>query len=231
MNRKIFLSALMIFVSAGFLLNTAGCGYFKNVRDDFMDIGTLGAGVVVPVMKTQEGQKAFAPIPHSFGVYVQCTDFFHLGYLTKHTYDIEWERRGLSVSEDIRTMGGYTFDHAIKLYQRPVLANAYKKEGNDLCGWRTHMANLKAPFTDASAKQLIYNEKSEELPFFYKGWQDWETFSVEVAVPEPFILHSGIYLRAGVDPSQVFDFVLSLFCIDLYQDAAYKIDGCLRYPN
>jgi hypothetical protein len=230
MNRKkFFLRGVVILSLTVFLLGAAGCGYFKNVRDDFMDIGTLGAGVVVPVMKTEEGQKAFAPIPHAIGVYVQCTDFFHLGYLTKQTYDLDWDRRGLAVNEDIRTMGGYTFDHSIRLYQNPVAANKYKREGNELDGWRTHMENLKMPFSDTGAKRLIYNKKSEKQPFFYKGWQDWETFSVELAVPEPFILHSGIYLKAGVDPSQVFDAVLSLFCIDLYQDAAYRLDGSLRY--
>jgi hypothetical protein len=68
-----------------------------------------------------------------------------------------------------------------------------------------------------------------KLPRLYRGWQDWETFSVEIAVPEPFLLHSGFYLRAGVDPSQVLDLALSLICLDLYSDRAYTFWGDYRF--
>jgi hypothetical protein len=67
------------------------------------------------------------------------------------------------------------------------------------------------------------------LPGLYRGWQDWETFSVEIAVPEPLLLHSGFYLRAGVDPSQILDLALSLICIDLYSDRAYTFWGDYRF--
>ena len=65
-------------------------------------------------------------------------------------------------------------------------------------------------------------EAWESLPWLSQGWQDWETISIEVAIPEPFILHSGFYARVGVDPSQVFDLFLGLFGLDLYGDAAYN---------
>ncbi|MBT4821295.1 MAG: hypothetical protein HON70_36635, partial [Lentisphaerae bacterium] len=60
-------------------------------------------------------------------------------------------------------------------------------------------------------------------------WQDWETISAEIAFPEPFILHSGFYLRAGFDPSQIFDLALSVIGLDLYQDAAYTWCGDYKY--
>ena len=62
----------------------------------------------------------------------------------------------------------------------------------------------------------------QELPWLYRGWQDWEMVSFELAIPEPFLLHSGFYFRAGFDLSQVFDLALGLIGVDLYSDAAYK---------
>lgn len=69
-----------------------------------------------------------------------------------------------------------------------------------------------------------------ELPDLHRGWQDWETISFEIAIPEPFLLHSGFYLRAGFDPSQIFDMVLGLVGVDLYRDAAYEcMSGDYKY--
>ena len=68
-----------------------------------------------------------------------------------------------------------------------------------------------------------------DLPFLHRGWQDWETISVEVAIPEPFLLHSGFYGRIGFDLSECFDLLLSICCIDLYDDAAYTWSGELKY--
>ena len=52
---------------------------------------------------------------------------------------------------------------------------------------------------------------------------------VEIAIPEPFFFHSGINLRVGCDPSQIFDLLLGVIGLDLYQDDAYRFNGDLRF--
>jgi hypothetical protein len=139
------------------------------------------------------------------------------------------DRRGLQTCVDQRAKAGLGPLHYIQVKQTPISANAYKIEGNQMDGWREHMRNLRDPIFNAEAKKLI-RRSSYAQPFLHRGWQDWETFSIEVAIPEPFILHSGLNVRLGVDPSQFFDLFLGLFTIDLYDDNAYEVNGDLRFP-
>ncbi len=233
----------VVALAAGLALSAGGCGYLRNVRDDVLDCGTFAIGVVPPVVPGSEGPKAIGPIPPAIGVYVEATEFLHLGALFKATGDLDWDRRGLSVGVDVRRKLGIGPLHDIYIKQEPIWANAYKTPGGDMAGWRGHMRALRDPLFNSPAKTLIYEPSEtsliesyegtdiswQSLPWMHRGWQDWETFSLEVAIPEPFILHSGIYVRAGVDPSQVFDLVLSVFGLDLYSDAAYKLEGDLKY--
>ncbi len=221
--------AVLIIMAAVVVIGASGCGYLKNVRDDVMDIGTAAVGVVPPVVPSDAGPKAVGPLPPAIGVYAQVTDFFHAGALKKYTGDAEWDRRGLAVTADSRTKVGVGPWHYVRINQKPAAANAYKETDNDLDAWRSHMADLKDPFFEAPAKELIYREKYAAMPYLYKGWQDWETVSAEIAIPEPFITHSGFYVRLGIDPSQVFDAALSIVGLDLYSDAAYNFDGSLKY--
>jgi len=214
------------------LLNS-GCGYLKNVRDDVMDIGTASVGFTPPVVPGSEDadDMAVGPLPPTIGVYAEATEFVHLGALAKASGDAEWDRRGIGLVVDDRTKLGLGPLHWGHINQTPYLVNAYKKEDNELDAWRDHMRDLEDPLFGAPGKELIFRERYNDQRFMEKGWQDWETFSLEVAVPEPFITHMGFYARLGVDPSQVFDAALSLFCIDLYGDAAYDFDGSLRFEN
>ncbi|MEF8788306.1 MAG: hypothetical protein V5A84_04485, partial [Planctomycetota bacterium] len=155
----------------------------------------------------------------------------HLGARAKASGDAEWDRRGLGLMADDRVKLGLGPLHWGHINQQPYWVNAYKKEGNKLDAWRKHMRQLEDPLFGAAGKELIFRERYNDQRFMEKGWQDWETFSLEVGIPEPFITHMGFYARAGVDPSQVFDFALSLFTIDLYGDAAYNFDGSLRFKN
>lgn len=212
------------------MLGMSGCGYFKNLRDDTMDCFILGAGVVPPVIPTGDGgTQAVGALPPSIGVYAQATDFVHLGALYKASGDIEMDRRGLQTCVDHRTKFGLGPLHYIVHKQIPGSANAYKVEGNQMDGWREHMQQLKDPVFNSPAKKLIYRS-SYEQPFLHRGWQDWETFSLEIAIPEPFILHSGLNFRVGVDPSQFFDLFLGVFAIDLYDDNAFTFGGDLQHP-
>ena len=202
----------------------SGCGYLKNVRDDALDCFILGAGVVPPVAPMEGENKAMGFLPPSLGIYLEATEFFHLGGLFKASADLEWDRRGMGVMLDRRLKAGIGPLHYESIWQKPIWANAYKdaEEANQMDGWREHMRNLRDPVFNKPAKELIFQDRLDEGKWWLaKGWQDWETFSVEIAIPEPFILHSGFNFRAGFDPSQVLDFVLGLVTIDLYDDDAY----------
>ena len=228
----------------GLLLLGSGCGYIRNVRDDFLDLGTFAVGVVPPSAPFSEGSKSSGVIPPAYGLYIEATDFLHLGALYKATGDLEWDRRGLAVVVDERTKLGFGPAHQIRIHQTPTYANAYKTSGNELDGWRQHMASLKDPLFSRSAKQLLFSKDvlyarppdpdtppEEQIKGLHRGWQDWETVSIEIAIPEPFLLHTGFYLRAGFDPSQIFDLVLGLVGLDLYDDNAYTFSGELRHPS
>ncbi len=135
----------------------------------------------------------------------------------------------MAVTKDTRAKYAFGPGHFVRIDQAPVLANGYKGEGNALDGWRQTMRQWQGPISGAPAKELIFRQETEFLPYLYKGWKDWDGISLEVAVCDPFVLHSGVYARAGVHPGQVIDFALSLFCLDfMYHDAAYHLDGSPR---
>lgn len=234
------------FAAAAVALFAASCGYVRNVRDDFLDIGNAAVGIVPPILpgdaESAGGDKAVGFFPPAYGVYVEATDFVHLGALHKHTLDLEWDRRGLGAVNDDRTKLGFGPWHKVELDVDATWTNDYLSTGNELDGWRAHMAAMRDPIFDRAAKQMTYEKAkfarpqsrsggADEQRGLHRGWQDWESFSLEVAVPEPFLLHTGIYLRAGFDPSQIFDFALSLIGLDLYGDNAYRLGGAVRYPN
>ena len=206
----------------------SGCGYLKNVRDDAMDCFILGAGVVVPVVPGEEENRAVGFLPPSVGVYLEATEFFHLGALFKASADVEWDRRAVGVVVDRRVKAGLGPLHHIDVRQTPILTNAYKTDGNQMDGWREHMHRLRDPVFDKPAKQLVF-DGPPRTSWLHRGWQSWEVFALEVAIPEPFILHSGFNVRAGFDLSEVFDFALGLVGVDLYDDNAYTFGGELQH--
>lgn len=235
-------AVLIVAALAGVTLLSTGCGYLKNVRDDLMDVGTLAVGVVPPVAPLEEGPEAVGFLPPSFGAYVEVTEFMHLGGLYKCTGDLEWDRRGVGATVDRRAKIGLGPLHYVSIRQTPAVANAYKVADNEMEGWRDHMEDLADPIFGTPAKILVFEsvdrdseppygpgEPRGRLPYLSRGWQDWEFVQAEVAIPEPFILHSGFYMRAGFDPSQIVDLALSILCIDLYDDAAYTLWGDLKY--
>ena len=236
------LGMVMILASALVFLGS-GCGYVKNAVEDFQDIIILGVGVTPPTfpLNKEANERVAGILPPSIGVYVEATEFCHLGGLLKGSCDLEWDRRGAGFVGDRRFKLGFGPAHYVDIYQQPLfkdadgaplLINDYKvrgNTGNDLDAWREHMGDMKDFVFSRPAKQLIYDDNTKPLPFLQRGWQGWETFSVELAIPEPFITHSGFNVRAGINPCEVFDFALSLIGLDLYDDRAYNFwDGSVR---
>lgn len=230
-RRTLILVVLTVLVS-GSLLLLSGCGYAKNVRDDFLDIFVFGVGVTPPVAELRDVSLTGGIIPPSFGLYLEATDFLHLGALYKASGDFEIDRRAVGTVVDRRAKLGFLFAHYVNIYQTPVYTNDYKREGNHLDAWRTYMRSLRDPVFGAPAKELIFRNREIPSPYMYRGWQDWEMFQAEIAIPEPFILHSGVNLRVGFDVSEVFDFALSLVGLDLYGDRAYDwLGNPRRFPS
>lgn len=233
MNRIqwILKTVLLAAVGCGFFFSMTGCGYVKNVRDDFLDIGSVAVGGAVPAGPPQKGEETESTIL-PVGIYAQATDILHVGAIQKTTTDLSWDRRGLAITRDNRAKFSFGPAHFIRIDQAPVIANAYKTEDNELDGWRNYMRQWEGPFFETPAKELIFRQKEGFLPYFYQGWRDWDGISLELAISDPFILHSGVYARVGAHPGQAVDFVLSLFALDfLYYDAAYNLDGTTRFPD
>jgi len=63
-----------------------------------------------------------------------------------------------------------------------------------------------------------------ELGAFPRGWQDWGFFGFDIALGEPAILHAGVRARAGIDISQITDFILGILTIDIYRDDASDVE-------
>jgi hypothetical protein len=79
-------------------------------------------------------------------------------------------------------------------------ANSYEKDGIDLC------------YRD-DIKQNMW----QCAPSF-RGKNYWEYIGFEAAISEPFLLHSGLKLRVGVDPCQIMDFIIGFTTLDIYGD-------------
>jgi hypothetical protein len=227
LGRFVTLASLLLLVPLA-----TGCGYVKNLRDDAMDCFILGGGIVTPVASTDKGKIGVGPIPPSFGIYAEATELLHLGALYKASGDIELDRRGTAIVADTRAKFGIGPFHYTDVQQDTIIGNDYKRRGNEMDGWRTNMYRLRDPLFRRPGKQLIFDRRREGSRWvLHRGWQDWGVFSLEVAIPEPFFFHSGINVRAGFDISQVFDLILGVFTLDLYDDNAFTFSGDLRFPN
>jgi len=133
--------------------------------------------------------------------------------------------------EHMQALRDPVFDRPAKLLLFET--DGVQKKGDStesLTALERHMRIRSGDRTDVEKpRKAIPGLEVPQLPNLYRGWQDWETFSVEIAIPEPFLLHSGFYMRAGIDPSQVLDLALSLICLDLYSDRAYTFWGDYRF--
>ena len=183
------------------VLAAASCGYLRNVRDDFLDIGTLAVGAVPPVMPFSasdgEGAKSAGFIPPAIGVYVEATDFVHAGALYKDTVDADWDRRGLGIVADERTKLGFGPCHSVKIEQKPIYTNDYKISGNDLDAWR----EVRLKSCDMQANE------ADQLPFRLQlRCKQAEAMIVEVAldvVDQLIALFTSKYVREELHHARV----------------------------
>ncbi len=195
-------------------LPLAGCHYAVNRVADFGDIFQIGGGVTAENPVT-------GMVPPSLGVYAQVTEFINLGAMHFSGLSAEWDGRGKFAGPESRTRLGFLLYQQLRIDQD--YANGvenYFKKSDTL--WNDRMNSTAMRWRNRPAKELEYEFWSlanrEGYPIMHRGWQYWENINLEVAVSEPFLTHLGFNLRLGLDPSEILDFALGFFCLDLKRD-------------
>jgi len=200
---------------AGLLLATTGCRYLANRYYDFRDLGSVAVGITAENSQT-------GLWPPDLGLYVEATDFLHLGAITHNGYTAEWDLRGSGVYMESRTRLGLLFWQAVHIdqdYMDAQYKNYFKTPNNQ---WEKWMRNPVMCWAEAPAKDLTYDHWIQDMQYGvflrHRGWQYWEYCGAEAAICEPFLTHLGVYARAGFDVSEFSDFLLGWFCIDFKHD-------------
>ena len=216
-----------IFLLAGSLL-VVGCGnrvtptkhWFANRGSDFMDIFSIGGGISV------ENEKA-GIVPPSFGLYIEATHLFNIGYIRHAGATIEMEGRGVGIYDEDREIWGFGPYRSWEIRQGGEFSYVnYFKDPQRSAGWTGRMIGdlgLKDGPVDPTAgyaKHLIHADTGPHDGYFVypRGWHSWEYIGFEVGIPEMFITHHGITFRAGFDISEVTDFVTGIFFYDFLED-------------
>src|SRR5688572_1122457 len=254
------MSASMLIALVALQLAATGCSYLRNRRDDLADIFIIGAG----------GTVAGGPVPASLGLYLEATEFLHLGAMGFSGYMAGIDRRGSAVAEVNREvkvgLGPY---HAWHIDESYGPANSYKSGAmaywESRMGWEPEQQRVAVLGPPLSISALPPMRRDEELGAFHqakgprgggdwgesahgadhsipakrmrfhdatlgafpRGWQDWGFLGVDVAIGEPFVLHAGVRVRAGMDISQITDFVLGILTLDIYRDDASDFEYAL----
>jgi len=219
-KQRIFHGLTLTVMLLGLVILTTGCGnkYLQNRCDDFRDVFNMGIGVTA----SEE-----SPYPPGMGLYLEMTDYFHLGAMRFHGYMAEWDRRGCGLKTLDETKLGFGPFHKWCIDEKNTCAGMYKS--GKMTKWERRME--ERTYTELiPTGNMVSGTGSKGHPgkrmrfedailySYPRGWQDWGFVGADVAVSEPFLLHIGLKFRAGVDLSQIMDFTLGLFTIDFYGD-------------
>jgi len=217
----------VVFLLACSLL-VAGCGrkatplkhWFANRGADFQDIFSIGAGLSSQNEKT-------GIVPPSYGIYLEATTFFNIGYIRHAGGTIEAEGRGLGVYDEDREMWGFGPYRSWEIRQGSEYAHTnYYKDPQRSAGWTGRMVgdlSLRDGPVDPTAgyaKHLIHTDSGPHDGFlvYPRGWHSWEYIGIEIGIPEMLLTHHGITVRAGFDISEIIDFVGGIFFYDYLED-------------
>ncbi len=205
----------LLLVVGGMLLSITGCRYATNRYYDFRDTFRVGVGATVENPVT-------GPLPPSFGLYLEATDWLNLGWITHNGYTAELDLRGTFVGPESMTRAGLLWWQMLRInqdYDNAEYINPFKDRDFP---WNHRMASPDYSFLGRPAKRLYYdhwaNFMNKGTSLLHRGYQYWEYTGVELAICEPFITHFGVMARLGVDLSEVFDFVLGFAYIDFKRD-------------
>ena len=122
---------VLLICLAGVSIAATGCRYMTNRYYDFRDTFALGVGWTA--------QNSFTGIwPPSLGVYVEATDFLHLGAITHNGWTAEVDMRGSGVYMENRTRLGllcWQAYHDEQDYTDAFYKNYFKTPGNKWEAW------------------------------------------------------------------------------------------------
>jgi hypothetical protein len=198
--------------------------WFGNRVADFCDMFSLGIGA------THENPIT-GPITPSFGIHAQFSDYWQLGYLIFGGVTAEWEGRGFGAYGETREIWGFGPWSGWDVYQG-ANAVSYYKDPVASQKWRLRM-DTEERFGDNSGHIVAHTggngPGSSPWKSHPRGWHNYAYTGLEVAIPlgipyTPLDTHLGITLRAGVDTSQLADFILGIFCIDFWHDDLQRSD-------
>lgn len=191
--------------------------WFQNRIADFCDIFNVGVGVTAENPIT-------GPLTPSFGLYLHATDYVQLGYLQFAGASAEWDGRGFGAYTEIRDIWGYTCDHHWDVQQGTEAVSFYK---DPLASekWRLRMDTTER-YEDASAHIVVHPAASKSASpsdRHPRGWHNFAYTGLEAALPlgipyTPLDTHLGLTVRAGIDTSQVADFLLGFIGLDFWHD-------------
>jgi outer membrane protein OmpA-like peptidoglycan-associated protein len=218
----------LVFTLAAAVLITSllsGCQVVRYAQargDDFLDIWDLGIGI------TAESQHSW--IPPTLGAHAEFGPIA-LGAITHNGLTAEIDGRGLFAGRETRSRLSAIWLQGIRHWQDYENGwCGFYKDINRSRAWHERMREnsyTKKIFHEGTiviAKDLLHDNQDWHWEVFplRRGWQYWETISVELGICEPFLTHLGVYARAGVDPSEILDFVLGFLTIDLKRDDLYQ---------
>ena len=208
----------LLFLVAGMMFSTLGCSrYLTNRYFDARDMAHLAVGV------THENSQT-GIWPPALGIYLEATEFLHLGAITYHGTTAELDMRGSGVYNEDRGRLGLLWWQWLKLdqdYREACYTNYFKTPGNL---WEEGMTSpvMYWYWKDVPAKDLTYqhwrNGYQYGTALMPRGYQYWEYIGAEVAICDPFITKWGLTTRAGFDLSEASDFLLGWFGIDFKRD-------------
>lgn len=195
---------------------TPGHKWFQNRLADFCDIFHCGVGM------THENPVT-GPLTPSLGIHGQLTDYCHLGYLIFAGGSMEMEGRGFGMYPEYRQIGGFGPWKTWTVSQTGGLTSFYK-DPKDSRGWASRM-DSKESYNDDPAHVVIHDADrfSETWNNHPRGWHNFAYTGLEIALPlgipyTPLDTHLGATVRAGIDTSQIADFLLGFVGIDFWHD-------------
>lgn len=202
---------MMLMGLAASVLATTGCRYMANRYYDFRDVFQVGAGVTAENPVT-------GPLPPALGLYVNVTEYLHLGAIHFNGVVAEADMRGTFVGPQSTTQFGFLWWQQYQNYEDYKNASVMNSFKDAEFPWCSRLESVPLMYRGRPAKSLHYEfwSMAAQRGCFLvpRGYQYWGATGVQLAICEPFLTHAGIMLKLGIDPSEFSDFVLGLACID-----------------
>lgn len=194
---------------------STGCNrYGINRYYDFRDMLALGVGIA-----TENPGTGFAP--PSLGVYLEVTDFVHLGAITHNGLTAESDLRGSFAGPERRTRFGFAWWQMLRI-QQDYAKGTHNVFKDPEFPWVDRMGQYGMRYRGHPAKRLNYEYFShgfqQGMVLLPRGWHYWEYIGAEVAISEPFLTHFGVMVKFGFDVSELSDFILGIFNVDFKKD-------------